>query len=237
MQTGRFVTPTGIPHTRAVSPSSIIRQTTRLKPTTHQMAAGRRQRRPGLLRRYHLARSQSRPVAGMPRSASPCRRESTQLTQLAEPHDQHPIRARHARPPIHVSGKHAAPTQATILRRPWPDLPAHSSTSTARFLTDDKRRHVLARFNQRSHEEGPDTLNRAGGQAYAESDKLAFLSLLLTSFLDDQYYRSAGIAVAELVDLTRRVDPLFAAKGAVYARREFGMRSVTHVVAGGSRAW
>ncbi|MEE4276333.1 MAG: TROVE domain-containing protein, partial [Thermoleophilia bacterium] len=58
------------------------------------------------------------------------------------------------------------------------------------------------------------------------------ISLLLTSFLTDQFYRSASEGLAELVTLARRVDPLFAAKAAVYARRRFGMRTVTHVVAG-----
>lgn len=90
----------------------------------------------------------------------------------------------------------------------------------------------MARFNSRTHDDRPDSHNRAGGTAYLQSDKLALVSLLLTSFVDDQYYRSGGRAVAELTCLIGRVDPLFAAKAAVYARREFGMRSVTHVVAG-----
>ena len=90
----------------------------------------------------------------------------------------------------------------------------------------------MARFNRLSHDDRPDCVNHAGGDAYAQSDRFALASLLLTSFVDAQYYRSAGEAVTELAGLVRRVDPLFAAKAAVYARREFGMRSVTHVVAG-----
>lgn len=90
----------------------------------------------------------------------------------------------------------------------------------------------MARFNQLAHDDRPDCPNHAGGDSYAQSDQLALVSLLLTSFVDDQYYRSAGAAVTDLAGLVRRVDPLFAAKAAVYARREFGMRSVTHVLAG-----
>ena len=90
----------------------------------------------------------------------------------------------------------------------------------------------MARFNTPVRNDRPDTVNHAGGEAYRQSDRLALVSHLLTSFLEDQYYRSAEEDLEELVWLISRVDPLFAAKAAVYARREFGMRSVTHVVAG-----
>lgn len=76
------------------------------------------------------------------------------------------------------------------------------------------------------------TVNRAGGAAYKQSDELSLASLLLTSFLKDQFYRSGKQSQTELVDLTHKVDPLFAAKAAIYARNHFGMRSVSHVVAG-----
>ena len=77
------------------------------------------------------------------------------------------------------------------------------------------------------------TVNKAGGEAYKQSDKLAFVSLLLASFLKNQYYRSGEDSQKELVNLYRGLpDKLFAAKAALYARNEFGMRSVSHVVAG-----
>jgi hypothetical protein len=75
-------------------------------------------------------------------------------------------------------------------------------------------------------------VNRAGGLAYTQDSKTALASLMLTSFLTDQYYRDAQSTVLELVRLIHAVDPLFAAKAAVFARTRFGMRSVTHVVAG-----
>lgn len=76
------------------------------------------------------------------------------------------------------------------------------------------------------------TINRAGGPAYEQSDKVKFASILLTSFVTDQYYRSGNDTVKELVSLLDSVDPEFAAKAAVYARNEFGMRTITHIVGG-----
>ena len=90
----------------------------------------------------------------------------------------------------------------------------------------------MARFNTRTLADHPDTLNREGAAAYRQEDQLALVSHLLTSFVQDQFYRSADEGLAELIQLISRVDPGFAARAAVYARREFGMRSVTHVVAG-----
>ena len=88
----------------------------------------------------------------------------------------------------------------------------------------------MARFNEPS--QGTKTENLAGGEAYQESPALEFVSILLTSFVQDQYYRSASDTIERLRELMKSVDPLFAAKTAVYARNEFGMRSISHVVAG-----
>lgn len=76
------------------------------------------------------------------------------------------------------------------------------------------------------------TINRAGGQAYVQNPKMQLASLLLTSFAQDQYYRSAKDTFKDLSKNLSKVDPLFAAKAGVYARNEFGMRSITHVLAG-----
>jgi 60 kDa SS-A/Ro ribonucleoprotein len=77
------------------------------------------------------------------------------------------------------------------------------------------------------------TVNLAGGQAFQESPKLAFISLLLTSFIKDQYYRSADDSIQEVVKYIDAIaDKRFVAKAAIYARTKFGMRSVSHVVAG-----
>ena len=76
------------------------------------------------------------------------------------------------------------------------------------------------------------TTNKAGGAAIKQSDELALASLLLSSFLKNQYYRSGNQSQKEIIELVAKVDPEFAAQAAIYARNEFGMRSVSHVVAG-----
>lgn len=74
------------------------------------------------------------------------------------------------------------------------------------------------------------TVNRAGGEAFKADDKLAFVSLLLTSFVNDQFYRSKSETLTEL-DAYIEKFPEFAAKAAIYALDNFGMRSITHAIA------
>ena len=76
------------------------------------------------------------------------------------------------------------------------------------------------------------TINRAGGEAFVQSPKMQLASLLLTSFAQDQTYRKAEDAFKELSVLLTKVDPKFAAQAAIFARNEYGMRSITHVLAG-----
>jgi len=89
----------------------------------------------------------------------------------------------------------------------------------------------MARFNKTNPVKSTKTVNRAGGEAYKQSDKLALVSLLLTSMLKDQFYRSGSEQLRNLQTLLNNIDPLFAAKAAVFARNEYGMRSITHVTA------
>ena len=75
--------------------------------------------------------------------------------------------------------------------------------------------------------------NLAGGLAYFESPKLEYVALLLNSFVKDQFYRSETAVVPRIVELIDAIDdPEFVAKAAIYARTKYGMRSITHVVAG-----
>ncbi len=76
------------------------------------------------------------------------------------------------------------------------------------------------------------TVNYAGGEAFRSDPKLELVSILLTSFLTDQHYRSGDQTVERLRQLIDQLpDKSFAAKAALYARTEYGMRSVSHVVA------
>jgi len=90
------------------------------------------------------------------------------------------------------------------------------------------------KFNTKKHNvpEG-NTINLAGGPAFAQSRKLELVSMLLTSFLEDQCYRKTSATAARLRELITSIeDKRFVAKAALYARREAGMRSVSHLVAG-----
>jgi len=79
----------------------------------------------------------------------------------------------------------------------------------------------------------PDTVNLAGGEAYSMSNKLELVSLMLTSMLGNDFYRSESEATTRLRKLISDSSDLeFTAKAALYARNEAGMRSVSHLVAG-----
>ena len=90
----------------------------------------------------------------------------------------------------------------------------------------------MSKFNTTSVPTTSKTNNLAGGEAYSTSPELEFVSLLLTSFVNDQFYRTAGESLAALkIGLAKLTDKEFAAKAAIYARDEFGMRSITHALA------
>ena len=87
----------------------------------------------------------------------------------------------------------------------------------------------MSRFNTTS--EGTKTVNLAGGDAYKQSPELELVSILLTSFANDSFYRSANDTFDRLKELVRICDKKFVAQAVVYARFQFGMRSITHCVA------
>jgi len=91
----------------------------------------------------------------------------------------------------------------------------------------------MSKFNTTMPKAKTLTENLAGGQAYSESNELALVSLLLTSFVNDQFYRNAQTSLDELRKLSEKVkDKEFVAKAAIFARDRFGMRSITHALAG-----
>ncbi len=87
----------------------------------------------------------------------------------------------------------------------------------------------MSRFNTKTAAASR-TTNLAGGPAFKESPKLELASILLTSFVQDQFYRDANATLARVDELVD-ADPLFAAKASIYARSKFGMRSITHATA------
>ncbi len=87
----------------------------------------------------------------------------------------------------------------------------------------------MSRFNTQSP--GTKVTNAAGGEAFAQSPEMELVSILLTSFAEDSHYRSSDNTFMRLREIIAICDKQFVAKAAVYARTQFGMRSITHVVA------
>lgn len=73
------------------------------------------------------------------------------------------------------------------------------------------------------------TTNLAGGQAFSQTPELELISLMLTSFVEDQYYRTASDQLERLKALIAQIpDKKFIAQSLIYTRNEFGMRSISH---------
>lgn len=89
----------------------------------------------------------------------------------------------------------------------------------------------MAKFNTTVKTPKTLTTNLAGGEAYSESKELALVSLLLTSFVNDQFYRTAQQGLDELRTLLDQVNPEFASKACIYTRDKFNMRSISHALA------
>lgn len=90
----------------------------------------------------------------------------------------------------------------------------------------------MSKFNATIQKGKTKTVNLAGGEAYKQSKELELVSILLTSFVSDTFYRSSNDTLERLKTLLSEVDPKFAAKAAIFARDKFGMRSITHALAG-----
>jgi 60 kDa SS-A/Ro ribonucleoprotein len=89
----------------------------------------------------------------------------------------------------------------------------------------------MSKFNTTIQAPTEDTTNLAGGKAFEASAEWKLTSLLLTSFVNSQFYRSEEVQIKDLIAAIEKVDKKFAAQAAVYARRVFGMRSITHILA------
>lgn len=95
----------------------------------------------------------------------------------------------------------------------------------------------MARFNSKKLPvyEAQRTTNLAGGSAFTQSWKEELVSLLLTSMVQEQYYRSAQGGVDRLAELVNdriiEADRKFIGKAGIFARQEFGLRSISHILA------
>lgn len=71
-----------------------------------------------------------------------------------------------------------------------------------------------------------DTLNAAGGLAYALSDKAALAQMAVTGVFNDTFYASGADQLLQMKALAQRVDVEFLAKLAVYARSSAYMKDM-----------
>jgi hypothetical protein len=77
-----------------------------------------------------------------------------------------------------------------------------------------------------------DAVNRQGFAAYGLPEELRLLTILNTTKLTPQYYRTDSEIMKEVRDLVEHLDPYFVAQAIVYSRcMAEGMRSVNHLAA------
>lgn len=87
----------------------------------------------------------------------------------------------------------------------------------------------MAKFNQQQNMR---TTNKSGHAAYKMTDKAKLVTQVLTSFFnEDKFYGDNSAEMQETIKRVIEREPEFVAKLAVFARREFNMRSVSHVLA------
>lgn len=71
-----------------------------------------------------------------------------------------------------------------------------------------------------------DTVNLAGGRAYAMSDKAALAQMAVTGVFNDTYYSSGAQQLDDIKALVAKVDTKFLAKLALYARQKAYMKDL-----------
>lgn len=77
------------------------------------------------------------------------------------------------------------------------------------------------------------TTNHEGHVAYKMSDKSKLVTQVLTSFFNEQkFYEDNSDEIKETIKKVIKDDPQFVSNLAVFARREFNMRSISHVLVG-----
>lgn len=90
----------------------------------------------------------------------------------------------------------------------------------------------MSKFNEKTSPVMPTKVNDMGEKAFELNPKEELVATVLTTFLSDSYYEKEKDIVDRIKKALAKVDPLFAAKLAIYARDQANMRSVTHLITG-----
>lgn len=86
----------------------------------------------------------------------------------------------------------------------------------------------MAKFNTTNTDK---TVNKSGHAAYKMKDKEKLVTQVLTSFFNEKkFYGDNSKEMQETIQRVVATDPQFIAKLAVFTRREFNMRSVSHIL-------
>lgn len=86
----------------------------------------------------------------------------------------------------------------------------------------------MAKFNTVNTDK---TVNKSGHAAYKMKDKSKLVTQVLTSFFNEtKFYGDNSAEMQETIKSVIKTDPKFVANLAVFARNEFNMRSVAHIL-------
>lgn len=92
----------------------------------------------------------------------------------------------------------------------------------------------MSKFNSVATYPMPEiTMNHEGFAAYSMDPKSKLVSQVLTSFFNEEkFYGDNSDEIRETIKQVIKTDPKFVSNLAIFARREFNMRSISHVLAG-----
>ena len=88
----------------------------------------------------------------------------------------------------------------------------------------------MGKYNTKKTPVTPTETNFMGEMAFKLSEKEELVSTVMTTFMQDAYYENDSEIATRIKKLLDKVDPLFSAKLAIYARNEGNLRSVTHLI-------
>jgi len=88
----------------------------------------------------------------------------------------------------------------------------------------------MSKFNKKAS--SSKTTNYVGAVAYRHGAEMELITTVLSSFLEDSYYEKKDDRIERIKKLIAECKPEFVAKLAVLTRRDFHMRSASHILLG-----
>lgn len=89
----------------------------------------------------------------------------------------------------------------------------------------------MSKFNSKNEGVQPTEVNEMGEGAFKLDAKEELVSTCMTTFLQGAYYENETQETRRILEKLQEVDPFFAAKLALYVRKEGNLRSVSHLIA------